>query len=94
MVWANNSGGSSVAYLNITVVDELPTISYSPSDFQLMNNTAVILPLVPVITGSGEITSWEINATLPDGLSGQLMEPFGNADRVVDYHGIHGLGEQ
>ena len=70
MVWANNSGGSSVAYLNITVVDELPTISYSPSDFQLMNNTASSdLPLVPVITGSGEITSWEINATLPDGLS-------------------------
>ena len=29
MVWANNSGGSSVAYLNITVVDELPTLSYS-----------------------------------------------------------------
>ena len=29
MVWANNSGGSTVAYLNITVVDELPTISYS-----------------------------------------------------------------
>ena len=24
MVWANNSGGSSVAYLNITVVDQLP----------------------------------------------------------------------
>ena len=70
MVWANNSGGSSLAYLNITVVDELPTISYSPSDFQLMNNTASSdLPLVPVITGSGEITSWEINATLPDGLS-------------------------
>ena len=28
MVWANNSGGQSVAYLNITVVDELPTLSY------------------------------------------------------------------
>ena len=32
MVWANNSGGSSVAYLNITVVDELPTIAYSPTN--------------------------------------------------------------
>ena len=27
------------------------------------------LPLAPTITGAGEITSWEINATLPDGLS-------------------------
>ena len=35
MVWANNSGGSTVAYLNITVVDELPTLSYSPSTLVL-----------------------------------------------------------
>ena len=25
-VWANNTGGSAVAYLNITVVDEVPTL--------------------------------------------------------------------
>ena len=35
MVWANNSGGSSVAYLNITVVDELPSISYTPAVLDL-----------------------------------------------------------
>ena len=34
-VWANNSGGSSVAYLNITVVDQLPTIAYSASNLHL-----------------------------------------------------------
>ena len=39
MVWANNSGGSSVAYLNITVVDELPSISYTPAVLDLTNNT-------------------------------------------------------
>ena len=70
MVWANNSGGSSVAYLNITVVDELPTIAYSPTDITLTNNTASTdLPLVPTITGPGEITSWTINASLPAGLT-------------------------
>ena len=37
---ANNTGGSAVAYLNITVVDELPTIAYSPNDLDLTNNTA------------------------------------------------------
>ena len=70
MVWANNSGGSSVAYLNITVVDELPTVAYTPATLDLTNNTvSADLPLAPTITGAGEITSWEINATLPDGLS-------------------------
>ena len=70
MVWANNSGGSSVAYLNITVVDELPTIAYSPTDLTLTNNTvSTDLPLVPTITGPGEITSWVINASLPAGLT-------------------------
>ena len=39
MVWANNSGGSTVAYLNITVVDEVPTLSYSPSTLVLTINT-------------------------------------------------------
>ena len=70
-VWANNSGGSSVAYLNITVVDELPTISYSLENLTLTNNTASSdLPLAPTITGSGAITSWTLNNTnLPTGIS-------------------------
>ena len=69
-VWANNSGGSSVAYLNITVVDQLPSIAYSPSDLSLTNNTVSIdLPLEPTQTGPGEITSWVINASLPSGVS-------------------------
>ena len=70
-VWANNTGGSAVAYLNITVVDQVPSsVSYSPADLTLTNNTASSdLPLSPTITGSGEITSWEINASLPSGLT-------------------------
>ena len=68
-VWANNTGGSSVAYLNITVIDELPTISYTPFTLSLTNNTvSVDFPLGPIITGAGEIISWEINATLPTGI--------------------------
>ena len=70
MVWANNSGGSSVGYLNITVVDEVPTLSYSPNPLTLRNNTVSDdLPLVPNLTGSGEILSWAINASLPSGVS-------------------------
>ena len=35
MVWANNSGGSSVAYLNITVVEELANIAYNPTSVRV-----------------------------------------------------------
>ena len=70
MACANNSGGSSEAYLNITVVDELQTIAYSPNDLDLSNNTASSdLPLSPTVTGSGEFTSWAINASLPSALT-------------------------
>ena len=60
----------SVAYLNITVVDELPTLSYSPSTLLMtMGNQSSDLPLNATLNGSGVIISWEINPTLPAGLS-------------------------
>ena len=65
-IWANNSGGSSSATINITINDEVPTLSYSPENLTLTNNTASgDLPLNATLNGSGNITSWEINATLP-----------------------------
>jgi ELWxxDGT repeat protein len=70
MVWANNSGGQSVAYLNITVVDELPTLSYSPENLTLTKGqSSTDLPLNATLTGSGTITSWTISPALPSGLS-------------------------
>ena len=70
VVWANNSGGSTAAYLNITVVDQLPSIAYAPATLSLANNTVSSdLPLVPSVSGPGEITSWELNASLPTGLT-------------------------
>ena len=70
MVWANNSGGSSVAYLNITVVDEVPTLSYSPSTLVLTKgNQSSDLPLNATLTGSGTISSWAISPALPSGLN-------------------------
>ena len=69
-ITATNTGGTATAYINITIVDEVPTIAYSPNDLDLMNNTASSdLPLSPTITGSGEFTSWAINASLPSGLT-------------------------
>ena len=70
MVWANNSGGTSLGYLNITVVDELPTLSYFPENLTLLNNTqSPSLPLAPTLNGSGIILEWGISPDLPSGLS-------------------------
>ena len=71
-VWANNSGGSEEVFFNLTVIDQVPSsITYAPENVTLTNNTASSdLPLVPSITGSGSITSWELNNTnLPTGIS-------------------------
>ena len=40
-IWANNSGGSASAQVNITINDEAPDIAYSPDWFVLTNNTAM-----------------------------------------------------
>ena len=70
MVWGNNTGGSAIAYLNITVVDQVPTLSYSPSTLVLTKgNQSSDLPLNATLAGPGVITSWEISATLPTGLN-------------------------
>ena len=70
-ITATNSGGSSTAYINITVVDQVPTVVYSPDVLDLTNNTASPnLPLAPTVTGQGTIISWELNNTsLPSGIS-------------------------
>jgi len=70
-VWANNSGGSSMAYLNITVNDQLPTsVTYTPENLTLVRGeVSSDLPLLPALTGPGDITIWGINASLPTGLS-------------------------
>ena len=69
-ITATNTGGTATAYINITIVDEVPTIAYSPNDLNMTNNTASIdLPLLPTITGSGEIMSWAISPSVPSGLA-------------------------
>ena len=69
-ITGTNTGGTTTAYLNITVVDELSTISYSPDDLSLTNNTVSSdLPLLPTVAGEGEILSWTISPTLPAGLA-------------------------
>ena len=60
-----------MARFNITVVDQVPTdIGYNYEILVLTRNDSNegILPLSPNLVGPGEITSWEINGTLINGL--------------------------
>ena len=69
-ITATNTGGSATTYINITINDEIPTIVYTPDDLTMVNNTASVdLPLTPTVSGAGEITSWTIEPTLPEGLA-------------------------
>ena len=69
-ITATNTGGSAQTFINITINDEIPTIVYTPDDLTMVNNTvSVDLPLTPTVSGAGEITSWTIEPTLPEGLA-------------------------
>ncbi|RCH73908.1 MAG: hypothetical protein DBX05_03765, partial [Candidatus Poseidoniales archaeon] len=68
-IWANNTGGQISLQIDITVLDQLPTITYNHSSLVLTNNTADSrLPLNPVLSGAGEILTWQISGALPNGL--------------------------
>jgi hypothetical protein len=66
-ITANNSGGSSTAYINITVNDRMPSFSYSPENLTLTNNTVSSdLPLVPTVPYTADApTDWVLMGTLP-----------------------------
>jgi len=69
-VYANNTGGSTTFNLTLEIVDQVPLdVQYNPSNLTLVRGVGSSdLPLVPTLNGPGEITSWEINGTLPTGL--------------------------
>tara|TARA_B100001778_G_scaffold37974_1_gene27529 strand:- start:1704 stop:4598 length:2895 start_codon:yes stop_codon:yes gene_type:complete len=67
IVWANNSGGSSSALINITINEPAPEMDYSPDDLILTRNTTMSV-LQPTVTG-GIIDTWEIEPSIPNGLS-------------------------
>ncbi|GIQ97938.1 MAG: hypothetical protein CM15mP3_09720 [Candidatus Poseidoniales archaeon] len=66
-IYANNSGGSAVANVHVTVNDVAPSITYSEASLTLVVNTGMT-PL-PVINSGGTIVSCSDSPTLPTGLS-------------------------
>ena len=69
-ITVRNSGGTNTTTITIEVLDQLPTIAYSPENLTLTKGQASSdLPLNATVTGSGAITSWAISPTLPSGLN-------------------------
>ena len=60
-VWGNNSGGSSVAYLNITINDQAPgPFEYNPDDNIWTNNTEVHLAPQFINQTTGNGSTWQV----------------------------------
>ena len=67
-IWANNSGGSSVAYVNVTISDVGVTAFTYPSENITLARYHTMTTATPSTTG-GTATSWGISPNLPSGLS-------------------------
>ena len=94
MVWANNSGGSSVAYLNITVNDEAPVISYSTTDITGTIDVALVhtsdQPRVVAPSPRGRYLPSRL--CVPLQLKQRLHQR--NTEHPPDSNPIHDLGQQ
>ena len=67
-IWANNTGGSSLTTLTITVNEPRVTFIYSPSNFVLARAQSLPSTLTPITSG-GFAETWSIYPSLPSGLS-------------------------
>jgi hypothetical protein len=67
-IWANNTGGSISATINITILEVAPTLDYDPDDYNF-TRSVMISDIIPTYTPLNLIDSWEISPDLPLGLS-------------------------
>ena len=61
-VWANNSGGSAAATINITILEPSGNLSYSPENITLTRGVAMST-LYPTYSG-GAVENWSIHPCL------------------------------
>ena len=67
-VYANNTGGSATATVDITVNDVIPSgVEYDPSSFVETKGTGMTA-VTPSALG-GTVTSWEVHPSLPTGIT-------------------------
>ena len=65
-VFANTSGGTAIAWVNITILEPAVNLSYNPYNLTLIRNQSMV-PQSPTVTG-GNVELWAIEPDLPAGL--------------------------
>jgi hypothetical protein len=66
LVYANTTGGSATAWVNITVLEPAVDLSYDPYNLTLIRNESMTT-LFPIVSG-GSVGNWSITPALPQGL--------------------------
>ena len=67
LVYANTTGGSATAWVNITVLEPAVDLSYNPYNITLIRNETMS-PLSATVSG-GNVSNWSITPELPAGLN-------------------------
>ena len=65
-VFANTSGGTAMAWVNITILEPAVNLSYNPYNLTLIRNQSMV-PQSPTVSG-GNVELWAIEPDLPAGL--------------------------
>ena len=65
-IYANNTGGTSASFLNITILEPVATVVYVPENITLIRGE-VNASIVPIL-GGGMVESWSIAPALPEGM--------------------------
>ena len=89
-VYANTSGGSAMAWVNITVLEPAVSLSYDPYNLTLTRNVSMT-PLSPTVSG-GDVEVWTI-AGPPSRAQLQQRRDFRHARGQHDDHDVHRLGQ-
>ena len=68
LIYGNNSGGSSVVGLSITILEPAPTITYQ-TDYLVLTRGEAMPSALQAIFGGGAVASFTVTPELPDGLN-------------------------
>jgi len=65
---ANSEEGRVTTTVSLTVLDQIPRLSYNPASWDLMQNVPLAGSIAPTVSG-GVVVSWAIDRALPAGLT-------------------------
>ena len=68
LIYGNNSGGSSVVGISITILEPAPTITYQ-TDYLILTRGEEMQSALEAIFGGGAVASFTVEPELPDGLN-------------------------